>query len=292
MEINRLKWFQVVERTGGIRSAAELLGISPGALSKSMRALENEIGTRLFIPSGRKIEITADGRRIARLADAVIQSSDRLLASAQDANQPQLKIATFEVFSTHFMAQAMKQFPMDGVWHLQELGPGRIEQAVSDGIADYGLTYAPVPHPKLDFLKIGSFRSAVFGRKELQDRYSFEDLPFVAPCTTVSGSATGITSLDGWPVNRFPRKVLFHFEMLESAFALARQGIAALYCPVFVARLQNDGLRPSHMLMEIRAPEGFPKKRASIYLVKRRSNPEDTIVRWLARAVRALCQSA
>ncbi len=78
MELRQLEHFVTVADERHFTRASELLQISQSGLSASIRALEIELGTSLFIRSTRRVELTAAGT--AFLADAV-----RTLASAAAA---------------------------------------------------------------------------------------------------------------------------------------------------------------------------------------------------------------
>ena len=78
MELRQLKHFVAVAEERHFTRAADLLQISQSGLSASIRALETELGTSLFIRSTRRVELTAAGQ--ALLADSM-----RTLASAAAA---------------------------------------------------------------------------------------------------------------------------------------------------------------------------------------------------------------
>jgi DNA-binding transcriptional LysR family regulator len=78
MELRQLEHFVAVAEERHFTRAAELLQISQSGLSASIRSLEVELGTSLFIRSTRRVELTAAGQ--ALLADSV-----RTLASAAAA---------------------------------------------------------------------------------------------------------------------------------------------------------------------------------------------------------------
>ena len=61
METNRLIHFKTVVDAGGLMKASELLGITGGGLSKSIKALEEELGFKLFSQNGRNLELTELG---------------------------------------------------------------------------------------------------------------------------------------------------------------------------------------------------------------------------------------
>lgn len=78
MELRQLQHFVAVAEERHFTRAAELLRISQSGLSASIRSLEQELGTSLFVRSTRRVELTAAGQ--ALLADSV-----RTLASAAAA---------------------------------------------------------------------------------------------------------------------------------------------------------------------------------------------------------------
>lgn len=78
MELRQLEHFVTVAEERHFTRAAELLQISQSGLSASIRSLEQELGTSLFIRSTRRVELTTAGQ--ALLADSV-----RTLASAAAA---------------------------------------------------------------------------------------------------------------------------------------------------------------------------------------------------------------
>ena len=78
MELRQLEHFVAVAEERHFTRAADLLQISQSGLSASIRSLELELGTSLFIRSTRRVELTAAGQ--ALLADSL-----RTLASAAAA---------------------------------------------------------------------------------------------------------------------------------------------------------------------------------------------------------------
>ena len=241
MDINRIRQFCTVVETGHLRNAAELLNMSPGALSKAMKLLQQEMRSKLLTQDGRGIRITDEGRRMYASAQRVLAEFASMLASASSVAGQQsktIRIASFELFTSYFMGKLAKDYFPTELFHVAEKGPGQIEEAILNQTSDLGLTYAPVPHNELEFLKIGQFENGIFVRRGAFRNVAISLIPFAAPITAVSGSPTGITSLDGWPSD-IPRFVKYRFELLETGLETTRLGLSAIFCPDFVVPLQN-----------------------------------------------------
>ena len=72
MNHKHLHYFWTVARLGGVSRAAEQLDLTPQTISGQLRQLENELGTALFRPSGRGLELTDAGRMALSYADEIL----------------------------------------------------------------------------------------------------------------------------------------------------------------------------------------------------------------------------
>jgi DNA-binding transcriptional LysR family regulator len=292
MDIDRIRYFQALNETGNLRKAAELLHISPAALSKAMRILAEETQLKLFIPEGRGIIITDKGRAFAERSRPLLQEYERLLKNHRE-EAPQIKklrIASFEVFTTHLMGPLIRDYFRNYEVSLYELVPGQIEDAVLNGRVDFGITYIPLPQGSLDFVKILDLEMGLYWRDGAFDRKDFAQIPFAAPVTPIEGSPTKVQGLDGWPDDRVPRFIPFRFTMLESALELCRQGLAAGYFPKFVVDLHNATVKTAFQLKLQKLPSAKIDPLQSVYVVKRKAVLENTEMRLLAKGLRTLCR--
>lgn len=78
---------QEVEKQGSLTAAAEVLFVTQSALSHSMRKLEQQLGTRVWLREGRSLRLTQAGRYLLSVADRVLPqlalAEDRLRQFAQ-----------------------------------------------------------------------------------------------------------------------------------------------------------------------------------------------------------------
>lgn len=73
MTLNQILYFQTVARVENYHRAAEELYISQPSLSRSIAALEAELGTRLFEKRGRGVVITKAGKLFLEYSDRILR---------------------------------------------------------------------------------------------------------------------------------------------------------------------------------------------------------------------------
>ncbi len=76
MEIRQARYFEAVARAGSFSRAAENLGMTQPALSRQVKALEDEWGWRLFERSGRGVVTTREGRVALREVRRMLRAVD------------------------------------------------------------------------------------------------------------------------------------------------------------------------------------------------------------------------
>jgi hypothetical protein len=153
--------------------------------SKAMKVLAEETRINLFMPAGRGILLTDEGRTFAERSRKLLEEYERLrLHPGGIPNLRQsIKIASFEVFTTYLMGPLLQDHLADYSVSLYELVPGSIEEAVASSKADFGITYIPIPHPALDHVKILDLEMGLFWKAGAFDKKPFPEIPFAVPIT-------------------------------------------------------------------------------------------------------------
>lgn len=283
MDSNRLKYFLVVSETESLRKAAEILHLSPAALSKAIKQLEFEVGATLLIPAGRGIAITAEGRELAAQAQPIIENLTRLkidFKNKKRANIIELKplqIGTFEIFSTYFLKHLTDALPTNSELILHEAAPGDIEIKLLHNEIDYGITSMPIPTNGIQHKKITQMDLKIFGCATIFQKVAFEKLPFVVPIQPILKSPNKITTLDSWPDEKITRFMKYKVNMLESALELCRQGKAVAFLPTFIVKLHNSNTKLEYNLQEIAPPPELSLQQQTVYLAKRKLDTDKHI---------------
>lgn len=282
-----MHYFCTVAQTGSLSKASELLHISQPALSKAIKTLEGELEKKLIIPSGRGISITDEGKQIAlKAAPLIDQINDLALPDQNNGQNETLSVATFEVFSTYFLSKVISEFFSDHEVKVSELTPGPMEDAIVSGAVDIGITYLPIPHKELDFLKVTSIKMGIYGRKSKFKNLSIEEIPFAAPSTPILGTPSKAKGLDGWPDHLVPRNIKYHVAMMETALDLCRRGSCIGYFPQFVVSLHNQICDSKYRLDLFDPPKKLGKQKFDVYMIKRKSDLETSNFKKISRALR------
>ena len=83
MELRHIRYFQAVADFGSFTAAAKRLHVSQSAISEQILDLEREIGGPLFDRSGRKVQLTPEGRVFLEEARRTLQAADRAVDRTQ-----------------------------------------------------------------------------------------------------------------------------------------------------------------------------------------------------------------
>ena len=72
MEIRVLRYFLAVAREGSVTGAANLLHVTQPTLSRQLKDLEEELGTKLLVRHSHSVSLTPDGMRLRKRAEEVV----------------------------------------------------------------------------------------------------------------------------------------------------------------------------------------------------------------------------
>lgn len=80
MELRQLRYFVAAADLENFTAASSRLNVAQSALSRQIGNLEEEIGLQLFARNGKRVQLTADGRRLREEARDILLRADRLKA--------------------------------------------------------------------------------------------------------------------------------------------------------------------------------------------------------------------
>lgn len=111
--MNALLAFEIVARTGSVRSAADELFVTPGAVSRQIRQLEDHFGVPLFARQGRGLALTSVGaayyERVRTHFDGLRRASALLHSSS---GRSVLRLRSYTTFATRWLIPRLSQFQL------------------------------------------------------------------------------------------------------------------------------------------------------------------------------------
>lgn len=100
MNYHHLLYFWTVAREGSVVKAAEKLFLSQPTISAQIKALEDNLGEKLFLRSGRKLQLTEAGETVARYAEDIFSLGRELretLRGRPTGREPVLAVGIADV---------------------------------------------------------------------------------------------------------------------------------------------------------------------------------------------------
>jgi len=105
--------FKTVAEIGSFQKAADILGLTPSAISHAISSMENELGFSLLTRSKSGITLTNYGEHLLPYINAVLNSDESLKQAISDVNglkQGKVKIGVFSSVCTNWLPDIMNSF--------------------------------------------------------------------------------------------------------------------------------------------------------------------------------------
>jgi len=109
-----LRAFDAVARHLNFRAAAEELSLTQSAVSRQIQALEDEVGTALFLRHTRAVELTSAGSQLLRASSMALERIDTAVRQIrQSAGRKSVAIATWASFASMWLIPRLEAFQRD-----------------------------------------------------------------------------------------------------------------------------------------------------------------------------------
>lgn len=200
MNYHHLLYFWTVAREGGLVQAGKVLRLSHPTLSAQIHALEDQLGEKLFMKVGRKLELTEQGRVAFRYADEIFSLGRELVDSVKGRSPGKtlrLDVGVVDVVPK-FVVRSLLQpafelpEPVRLVCHensydelLADLARHALDIVISDSPVPQGSSVRAFNHP------LGETGVSILGSKALVAKYkrgfprSLDGAPFLLPLETL-----------------------------------------------------------------------------------------------------------
>ena len=216
--LNALRVFEVAAKTGSFAEAATQLGVTHGAVSRQISALESWLGQRLFTKDGRRMVATP----IAKIFAAEVSLSfDRLAVAADACGRPGarriLRVSAPTSFAMRWLIPRLGRYHADHphvevvvttVSTMLEDLRGGVDVAIRRGVAREHLWPQHRVVPVLDDVDTLIMSPALFAHRPILKPADIEGHTLLASETRAGDwtdwlEAAGLQQLAGHPRQRF-----------------------------------------------------------------------------------------
>ncbi|MFR9799242.1 LysR family transcriptional regulator [Streptomyces sp. MS06] len=149
MELRHLQHFTAVAEEQHFTRAAERLMVSQSGLSASIRALERELQSALFVRTTRRVTLTEAGRALLREAERIlagVRAAHEAVAAVQGVLRGTLSLGTEQCIAGVNVAGLLAAFRRrhpDVEIRLRQTGSGALAEEVAAGRLDLAFAYSP-----------------------------------------------------------------------------------------------------------------------------------------------------
>ncbi|MDO4399828.1 MAG: LysR family transcriptional regulator [Coriobacteriia bacterium] len=171
---NNLRVFVEAAERSSFTRAAEALHVTQPAVSRAVRALEDELKVKLFFRDKRTgLALTDVGEKVLALARQMADTENRIYQAAFRENNflgGRVRVASMPVLTSSILSKALRRFrdrhPYVSV-ELVEGSASEIRRAVEDHRVDFGFTLSPFGG--LDSRAVFTDRMLAVGSEEFDD---------------------------------------------------------------------------------------------------------------------------
>jgi len=243
MTLQQLRYFLAACRYGSFTAAADALYIAQPSVAEQIRRLEQEWGVRLFVRTGRRLELTESGRRLQGYADRVITAVRATETAMQEERNLQggaASIGTVPIAQRYLVNEVVTTFVArhpDVTLRVVGRHSAEVIQLVRTGELEAGLVALPVDEPALVVDPV------------MSDEILYAAAPGPDTAAPMSLEQLAGTRLIGWPAtdagrdsirghvaqsarkNGIEIQACIEVEELDSALDLASKGFGGTLVP-------------------------------------------------------------
>ena len=160
LDTRQLRAFVTLARRGSFTLAARDLHLSQSAVSHSMKALETDVGCRLFDRMGKKVLLTQAGEQLLQHADRIL----REMASARESigllgkwGRTRLRIGASTTACQYILPGVLRRFQRDYPQSTVVVEPSDTADAMDllrSNRVDLALTLEPKTDPDFEFVPL------------------------------------------------------------------------------------------------------------------------------------------
>ena len=291
MELRVLRYYLTVAREENITRAAEILHITQPTLSRQMAELEEELNTRLFERTNRKITLTEAGMLLRRRAEELVSLADKTELEFKNSGEELTGLISIGSGVSAVVSENLpdliqtysKKYP-HVCFELHTGTAAVIKDQLDKGLLDIGILMEPVEVEKYDFIRLP--------KKDVWGVLMPEDDPLAQKNSITSADLQNLPLIASWRIvereakawfggNTDHLNVICTYDLIDNAALLVERRLG--YAFVIEGALKNyAGLvfRPL-----------FPEVSNTSVLVWKKYQPSSGAVQKFIELVRNACKA-
>ena len=145
MELRTMRYFLAVAREENMTRAAELLHVTQPTLSKQLKALEDELGKKLFTRHSFSIQLTEEGILLRKRAEDLIKMADKITAEFLTLDNilgGDVYFGLAESYQIRYLAAVIRKFKEtypDLHYHITSGDTEQVTKKLDKGIIDFAV---------------------------------------------------------------------------------------------------------------------------------------------------------
>ena len=234
MEIRNLQYFLAVAREENMTRAAETLHVTQPTLSKTMKALEDELGKKLFVRHSFSISLTEEGELLRNRAEDLVTMADKIekeFLSLDELTGGELYFGLAESYQIRHLAKEIRllkeRYP--GLrYHITSGDTEQVTEKLDKGLLDFavicdvpdGRKYEYIAFPEGDIWGLILPADAALAKKESIRIEDLLGLPLFASEQGWEGD------IRGWAGEHFAQlRLEGSFRLAYNASMFVREGL-------------------------------------------------------------------
>ena len=234
MEIRNLRYFLAVAREENMTRAAETLHVTQPTLSKTMKALEDELGKKLFVRHSFSISLTEEGELLRDRAEDLVTMADKIekeFLSLDELTGGELYLGLAESYQIRHLAKEIRllkeRYP--GLrYHITSGDTEQVTEKLDKGLLDFavicdvpdGRKYEYIAFPEGDIWGLILPADAALAKKEIIRIEDLLGLPLFASEQGWEGD------IRGWAGEHFAQlRLEGSFRLAYNASMFVREGL-------------------------------------------------------------------
>lgn len=160
MDLREMHYLLEIANTGHMTQAANNLFISQPALSKSLRKVENELGTELFYRDGNRLLPTDTGRIVIEKSSEILQLAANMndaVDSTKNLKRGKVTLGCPSIVASLYLSELLIEFQRiypEISFHLIEAGGGELTRLTASGEIDLAIVMRPIYSDSLNEIPI------------------------------------------------------------------------------------------------------------------------------------------